>query len=267
MFKVGIVGAGNMGQAILKGLIKTSMFKPQEIVIFDIDKQKVEEMVNTYEVAAATDIRNLVNLSETVFICVKPKDFETSIMPAREFFRENHTVVSVMAGIKISQIKQVVNRGYIVRTMPNTPALIGEGVVGVAYDFEDDGIKQKVRSVLSSLGLVVEVDEPLLDTITGLSGSGPAYVFLFIDALAQGGVKMGLSYQQALQVATQTVVGSAKLLKETGEHPAVLRDRVTSPAGTTIYGIHELERRGLRDAVISAVEAATKRSRELSDKP
>lgn len=266
MFKVGIVGAGNMGQAIVKGLIKTSMFKPQEIVIFDIDRQKVEEMVNTYEVAAATDIRNLVDLSEIFFICVKPKDFESSIIPAKKFFRESHIIISVMAGIKISQIRKVVERGYIVRTMPNTPALIGEGVVGVAYDFDDTQIRRRVKSVLSSLGLVVEVDEYLLDTITGLSGSGPAYVFLFIDALAQGGVKMGLSYQQALEISIQTVVGAAKLLKESKEHPAILRDRVTSPAGTTIYGIHELERRGLRDAVISAVEAATNRSKELSDK-
>lgn len=266
MFKVGIVGTGNMGQAILKGLLNASLFKPEEIVVYDIDKHKVEDIVNSYEVAAASDIRNLINLSEIVFICVKPKDFEKSILPAQELFRDSHIVISVMAGITISQIKHIVKRGHIIRTMPNTPALIGEGVVGVAYDFEDKQIRDKVKNLLLSLGLVVEVEEPLLDTVTGLSGSGPAYVFSFIDALAQGGVKMGLSYQQALEVAIQTVIGSAKLLKESGEHPAVLRDKVTSPAGTTIYALHELEKKGLKDAVISAVETATKRSKELSNK-
>lgn len=266
MFKVGIVGAGNMGQAILRGLIQKGIFKPSEIVVYDIDRKKIEEVVDGYEVAAASDIKNLVNLSEVIFVCVKPKDFEKSIKPAVELFRDQHIIISVMAGITISQIRAVVKNGFIVRTMPNTPALIGEGVVGVAYDFDDTQTKQRVKDIISCLGLVVEVEEPLLDSITGLSGSGPAYVFSFIDAMAQGGVKMGLSYQQAVEIATQTVLGSAKLLKDSKQHPSVLRDMVTSPAGTTIYALHELEKRGFRDAVISAVETATKRSRELSDK-
>lgn len=266
MFKAGIIGIGNMGQAILKGLLQSSMFKPDEIVVYDIDKNKVYDVVDKYEVAAASDIRNLVNLSEMIFICVKPKDFEKSVLPAQDLFHDRHAVISVMAGITVQQIKQVIKKGYVVRTMPNTPALIGEGVIGVTYDFVDEGIREKVKNILSFLGVVVEVEEHLLDTITGLSGSGPAYVFSFIDAMAQGGVKMGLSYQQALEIAIQTVIGSAKLLRESGEHPAVLRDMVTSPAGTTIYGLHELEKKGMKDAVISAVEVATNRSRELSNK-
>ncbi|MCX7737796.1 MAG: pyrroline-5-carboxylate reductase [Hydrogenothermaceae bacterium] len=266
MFKVGILGVGNMGEAILNGIINSSILKPSEILIYDNNRERVETLVEKYDVAAASDVKNLVNLSEIVFLAVKPKDFKSSIESTVEFFKEDKVVVSVMAGVKIEEIMDVIKRGYVVRTMPNTPALIGEGVIGVSFGFEKEEIEFRVLKMLSSLGLVVKVEESFLDVITGLSGSGPAYVFSFIDALAQGGVKMGLPYSQALEIAIQTVIGSAKLLRESKEHPAILRDRVTSPAGTTIYGIHELEKRNFRDAIISAVERATLRSRELSDK-
>lgn len=264
MFKVGIVGVGNMGEAILRGILSKSLFSSSDIVVYDKNSERVEYIVDKYEVAAATDIRNLVNLSEIIFLCVKPKDFKQSIWEARELFTDRQTIISVMAGVTIEKLKDIIKAGHIVRTMPNTPALIGEGVIGVSFDFSDTFKKNYIKDILSSLGMVVEVEEHLLDVITGLSGSGPAYVFVFIDALAQAGVKMGLSYKQALDIATQTVIGSAKLLKETGQHPCILRDNVTSPAGTTIYALHELEKRGFRDSVISAVETATKRSKELS---
>jgi pyrroline-5-carboxylate reductase len=183
--------------------------------------------------------------------------------PVKDLFKENQILISVLAGIKIEKIKELAEKPLIVRIMPNTPALIGEGVIGVSFEKNTEK-KDYILSLLKTLGEVYEVKEELLDVITGLSGSGPAYVFNFIDALAQGGVKMGLSYDMALKIATQTVLGSARLLKESGQHPVVLRDMVTSPAGTTIYGLHELEKKNFKDAVMSAVESATKRSKELS---
>ncbi|MEZ0323726.1 MAG: pyrroline-5-carboxylate reductase [Hydrogenothermaceae bacterium] len=265
MFKIGIIGIGNMGQAILEGLIKRTVIKNTDIIIYDLDKEKVKDIVEKYEVASASDVGYLVNLSEIVFIAVKPKDFESAIKSALNYFNEDKTVISVMAGVSVNKIKSLIKNSKIVRTMPNTPALIGEGVIGVYFDFGEEKLKKEIFELLSSLGEVIEIKEELMDSITGLSGSGPAYVFTFIDALAMAGVKMGFSYQDALKIATQTVLGSAKLLKETGQHPAVLRDKVTSPAGTTIYGLHKLEEKGFKDAIISAVEEATKRSKELSN--
>lgn len=262
MFKIGVIGCGNMGQAIIKGLIEKANIKSTDIVITDVDNEKVKNLIEIYNVAGS-DINKVVNLSEIIFLAVKPKDLEKTLLPVKDKFKENQILISVLAGIKIDKIKKVVEKPFIVRTMPNTPALIGEGVIGVSFERDTDK-KEEITNLLKGLGEVYEVEEDLLDVITGLSGSGPAYVFNFIDALAQGGVKMGLPYDLALKIATSTVIGSAKLVKETGLHPVVLRDKVTSPAGTTIYGLHELEKRNFKDAVISAVESATKRSKELS---
>ncbi len=262
MFKIGVIGCGNMGQAIIKGLIEKANVKSTDIVITDIDNEKVRNLIEIYNVAGS-DINKVVSLSEIIFLAVKPKDLEKTLLPVKDKFKENQIIISVLAGVKIEKIKKIVERPSIVRTMPNTPALIGEGVIGVSFE-KDINKKEEILNLLKSLGEVYEVEEDLLDVITGLSGSGPAYVFNFIDALAQGGVKMGLPYDLALKIATDTVIGSAKLIKETGLHPVVLRDKVTSPAGTTIYGLHELEKRNFKDAVISAVESATKRSKELS---
>lgn len=262
MFKVGVIGCGNMGEAIIKGLIEKAGINPTSIVVNDINKERQNYIVEKYNVAGS-DIRKVVNLSEIVFLVVKPKDLQDSLESIKDLFKENQILISVLAGVKIEKIKSIVEKPLVVRIMPNTPALIGEGVIGVSFE-KDTEKKQEIIDLLKGLGEVFEVKEELLDVITGLSGSGPAYVFMFIDALAQGGVKMGLPYKDALKIATQTVLGAAKLLKETGEHPAVLRDAVSSPAGTTIYGLHELEKKNFKDAVISAVETATKRSRELS---
>jgi pyrroline-5-carboxylate reductase len=262
MFKIGIIGVGNMGEAILKGLIEKAGISGPEIVITDINQVRVKDIIEKYNVAG-TDIRKVVNLSEIIFLAVKPKDIESTLEPVKDLFKENQILISVLAGVKIEKIKKLAEKPLIVRIMPNTPALIGEGVIGVSLEKNTEK-KDYILSLLKTLGEVYEVKEELLDVITGLSGSGPAYVFNFIDALAQGGVKMGLSYDMALKIATQTVLGSAKLLKESGQHPVVLRDMVASPAGTTIYGLHELEKKNFKDAVMSAVESATKRSKELS---
>lgn len=261
MFKVGIIGCGNMGEALIRGL--TKKIKSTQIIVSDIDPDKVEYMVEKYNVAGTSSNKRVVENSEIIFLVVKPKDLENTLNPIKDSFSQDKVLVSSLAGIKIRQIKEIVPNTQIVRIMPNTPALVGEGAIGVTFDNVDPVKKEEILDLLKALGVVVEVDETLMDVVTGLSGSGPAYVFMFIEGLIQGGIKGGLSYQQAKELAVQTVLGAAKMLKETNEHPSVLRDKVSSPAGTTIYALHKLEEKGFKDAVISAVEEATKRSKEM----
>ncbi len=265
MFKIGIIGCGNMGEAIVRGIVKSGKVKSTQIIVSDIDPDRVEMIVEKYNVAGTTSNRRVVENSDIIFLSVKPKDLEKTVLPIKDAFKDQKTVVSVLAGVKISKIKSLIPEAVIVRSMPNTPALIGEGAIGVSFEENIDiSKKEELIEILRSLGTVVEVNEDLMDAVTGLSGSGPAYVFMFIEGLIQGGIKEGLSYNQARELAVQTVLGSARLVKETGEHPSVLRDKVSSPGGTTIYALHRLEEKGLKDAVISAVSEATKRSRELS---
>jgi len=265
MFRIGIIGCGNMGEALIKGFIEKGGVRSTDIIVSDIDPERVKQ--NRYNVAGTESNRKVVDLSQLIILAVKPKDIENTLEPLKDLFDEGKIVVSVLAGVKIERIKNILGKDIpVVRVMPNTPAVIGEGAVGISFDPVIDQEKRKeIKDLFSSVGLAIVVEESLMDAVTGLSGSGPAYVFTFIDALAQGGVKCGLSYREALDLAVQTVLGSAMLIKETGEHPSVLRDRVTSPGGTTIYGLHELEKGSLRDTVINAVESATKRSKELSE--
>jgi len=266
MFDIGVIGSGNMGEAIIRGLIQSKKVDPEKIVVSDVNQYRLDFIIDKYGIAGVNNNARLAKLSKIIFLAVKPKDIEKVAEEIKENLSEDKIVVSVLAGIKIEKLKNLLGENTkIVRVMPNTPAIVGEGAIGVAFDnniSEDE--KELIIDLLKTLGEVFIVDESLLDAITGLSGSGPAYVFTFIDALAQGGVKNGLPYDTALKLAVQTVLGSAKLLKELDEHPAVLRDKVTSPAGTTIYGLHELEKKSFRDAVISAVDSATKRSKDLS---
>ncbi len=263
MFKVGIIGGGNMGEAIIRGLINSKTVKEQDIIVSDISQERLDYLVNKYNIAGTDSSSRVSSLSDIVILAVKPKDAESVLSPIKENLK-GKILISVLAGTKIQKLKSLVPEAKIVRVMPNTPALIGEGAIAVSFE-EDISQQEKetVLNLLKPLVEVIEVNESLMDVVTGLSGSGPAYVFTFIDALAQGGVKGGLSYQDALNLAVQTVLGAAKLLKETGEHPAVLRDKVTSPSGTTIYGLHALEKGSFRSTVINAVEEATKRSKEL----
>ncbi|WP_457643525.1 pyrroline-5-carboxylate reductase [Persephonella sp.] len=264
MFKVGLIGAGNMGEAIVRGLVNSNTVKSTEIIVSDIDRNRIDTLVERYNVAGTTSNKRVVENSQTIFLAVKPKDLQKTLEPLKDSFKEGQILISVLAGIPVEKIQEITDRPYIVRIMPNTPALIGEGAIGLAYGTLPEEKKEEIKKLLQVLGTVVEVDESLMDAVTGLSGSGPAYVFMFIEGLIQGGIKQGLSHQQARELAVQTVIGAAMMIKETGEHPAVLRDMVSSPAGTTIHGLHVLEEKGLKDAVISAVEKATERSRQLA---
>ena len=203
-----------------------------------------------------------------VVLSVKPQAMNRLLEEIKPALDESKLVISIAAGVPIEAIERKVGHGIrIIRTMPNTPALVGAGATALApgeHATEADLVQAK--ALFEAVGMAVVVEEPLLDAVTGLSGSGPAYIFLIIEALADGGVKAGLARDQAQELAAQTVLGSAKLLIETGEHPGRLKDQVTSPGGTAIAGLHTLEAGGLRTTLMDAVEVATNRSRELGKK-
>ncbi len=263
--RLAIIGGGNMGEAILKGLIAAQLIKAQQITVTDVIETRLVYLRETYTVQVLTDNAKAVAPADLVIVAVKPQDMAHTIQGIGPVVDERKVVISIAAGVPTAKIESAFGKPVrVVRVMPNTPALVLAGAAGLCAGSHARPADLEVARVLfEALGRTVVVAEYLMDAVTGLSGSGPAYIFVLIEALADGGVKMGLTREAALTLAAQTVYGSAKLLLETGLHPGELKDRVTSPAGTTIAGLHALEERAFRGAVIDAVERATIRSREL----
>jgi pyrroline-5-carboxylate reductase len=262
---IGFLGTGNMAEALIKGLIAAGVVEPQQIHGSDPRRERCDEMTSKYGIHATTRNEDVVRQSEIVVLSVKPQILPKVLDEVAPHLKPHALVISVAAGMPIAAIERRLAAGTrVVRTMPNTPALIGAGATAIAagQHAKDDDV-EATRSIFAAVGMTVVLDESQLDAVTGLSGSGPAYVFLIIEALSDAGVKMGLSRYNATALAAQTVHGSAKLLLETNEHPGRLKDMVTSPGGTAIAGLHTLEAGGLRTTLINAVEAATNRSREL----
>jgi pyrroline-5-carboxylate reductase len=264
--RLGFIGAGNMGEALLKGLLKTQ--KPEQIRLSARRPERVAELEKTYGVKGGSNLE-VASCSEVLLLCVKPQILD-QVLRGLQIPPET-LVISVAAGVPIAAIERRLHQGpgshpRVVRAMPNTPATVGAGATGIAlseHATEADLVTAKM--VFDSVGLTVVLEESQLDAVTGLSGSGPAYLFLIIEALSDAGVKVGLSRRASMQLAAQTVLGSAKLLIESGQHPGMLKDGVTSPGGTAIAGLHTLEAGGLRNVLMNAVEAATRRSRELGE--
>ncbi len=259
---VGFVGAGNMAGALVRGLVAAGL-PPHRIVISDLDETKVGVLVAETGARRAESAAEVARDASVVILAVKPG----AMSPVLESVKEAaHPLwISVAAGVSTARLEAVLDAdARVVRAMPNTPALVRSGataICGGTRATEED--LSLAELLLGATGLVVRVPEAQMNAVTGLSGSGPAYVMLVIEALADGGVRAGLPRDVALALATQTVLGSATLLKETGLHPGELKDSVTSPGGTTIAGIEELELRGVRGALMSAVARATERAREL----
>lgn len=262
--KIGFIGAGRMAQALAGGIVGSGICQAEEITIADPNADAVEAFRGSVgNVTLADDNVQCAAQQELLFLAVKPQYF-ASAAEGINLSGTSTTVVSVMGGIQMQSIADALGTQQIIRVMPNTPCLVAAGACGMSAANEvDAAVLQRVHEMLVSMGKVVQVEEYQLDAITGLSGSGPAYVFTFIEALADGGVLMGLSREHALLLAAQTVYGAARMVIESGDHPAVLRDRVASPGGTTIRGIQALEEGGIRAAVIDAVQCATERSQEL----
>jgi len=262
---IAFLGAGNMAEALLKGLLRANVAVPGEILCTDRRLDRLQELSARYGVRTSSDNRAATAEAGVVVLSVKPQVMNRLLGEIAPALDASKLVISIAAGVPLAAIERKVGHGVrIVRVMPNTPALVGAGATAISPG--DHAVEEDVaatKALFDAVGRTVIVDETLLDAVTGLSGSGPAYVFLVIEALADAGVKVGLDRRTAQDLAAQTVLGSAKLLIETGEHPGRLKDQVTSPGGTAIAGLHTLEAGGLRTTLMNAVEAATKRSHEL----
>ncbi|HTP29521.1 MAG TPA: pyrroline-5-carboxylate reductase [Anaeromyxobacteraceae bacterium] len=264
---IAFLGAGNMAEALVKGLLRAHVAEPREIICCDRREERGPELIQRYGVRFLKSNLEAVEESGIIVLSVKPQVMNKLLEEIAPSLDDRKLVISIAAGVPIAAIERKVGRGVrIIRTMPNTPALVGAGATALSAGERatQDDLKQ-ARALFDAIGKSVVVDEPLLDAVTGLSGSGPAFIFLLIEALSDGGVKVGLPRAVAQDLAAQTVLGSAKLLIETGEHPGRLKDQVTSPGGTAIAGLHTLEAGGLRTTLMDAVEAATRRSRELGE--
>ncbi|WP_375510032.1 pyrroline-5-carboxylate reductase [uncultured Nostoc sp.] len=267
--KFGLIGGGVMGEALLSRLIALGIYQSSEVIVSEPLSSRLDFLKQQYDVAVTTDNSEVfAQVKEVVFLAVKPQVFSaiTQELTNIDIINREHSplIISILAGVPLSQLEAAFVQLPIIRAMPNTPATVGAGITAICSGaYTSPKHHQIAQRVFSAVGEVVEVSEGLMDAVTGLSGSGPAYVALLVEALADGGVSAGLPRAIANQLALQTVLGTAKLLHETKMHPAELKDRVTSPGGTTIAGIAKLEQAGFRSALIEAVKAATQRSQEL----
>lgn len=263
--KISFLGGGNMAEALIKGLLSSGAARPVQITATDISADRLDHLKKSYGIIIQHDNRAAAEEADVVILCVKPQAMDrlmTEIAPAVD---STKLVISIAAGVTIERIERALQKGpRVIRVMPNTPALVLAGAAALSPGGSATEADLSVaQEIFGSVGRIAIVDERLMDAVTGLSGSGPAYVFTIIEALADAGVKAGIPRSIALELSAQTVFGAAKMVLETGEHPGKLRDMVTSPGGTTIAGLHELEKGRLRAVIMNAVEAATARSREL----
>ncbi len=262
--KIGFIGGGNMAEAIIKGLLATSL-SAENITVFEPNASRRTYLQDTFGIALASNNLQLVADCDITILAIKPQIVAAVLQEMVAGYNDSKLIISILAGVTTTTIEQLLaSNPRVVRVMPNTPALIGEGASAICRgqhaSLEDLLLVQQLFQAVSKVELV---EEWQMDAVTGLSGSGPAYVYTVIEALADGGVREGLQRKVAHELAVQTVIGAAMLVRETKEHPAVLRDQVCSPGGTTIAGVSSLETNGLRNALIEAVSAAAARSREL----
>jgi pyrroline-5-carboxylate reductase len=263
--KIAFVGGGQMAEAIIGGLLAGHVCRPELLWATDPVPARCDRLKSQFAVRVGSDNRQAVAWADVVLLAVKPQVLPQVLGEVGGDLL-HVLVISIAAGVTIRSItNQAMGAQRIIRAMPNMPALVREGITALAWtDTITEGDKEIARAIFQAVGRVLPIEERLMDAVTGLSGSGPAYVFQAIEALADGGVKMGLPRQTAEVLAAQTVLGAAKMVLESGEHPAKLKDRVASPGGTTIAGLHRLEEGRFRATLMGAVEAATKRSQELA---
>jgi pyrroline-5-carboxylate reductase len=252
-----------MGEALLSRLIDQQLYLPDRIWVSDPQAQRQNFLASQYQVNVTADNQAIVNDADILLLAIKPQVFDAVVAPLK-LERSDQLIVSILAGVPLQRLEKAFPNQPVIRAMPNTPSTVGAGMTAIAPgNHAQFSHLQTARQLFEAVGAVVEVPESSIDAVTGLSGSGPGYVAVMIEAMIDGGVAVGLPRATATQLAIQTVLGTAELLKTTGIHPAELKDRVTSPGGTTIAGISQLEKAGFRSAVIEAVRSAYERSREL----
>ena len=260
--KVGFIGGGNMASAMIGGMIQKGVVSADDILVSVRTEKSVERLTNQFGVQATTENEAVVAGSDLVFLAVKPNQIKNIINLVKNFISPEKIIVSILPGKSLQWLGTEIGKPTkLIRTMPNTPALVGEGMTGVCANLVTEEELQLVLPLLKSFGRAEVVPEYLMDTVTGVSGSSPAYVFLFLEALADAAVAEGMPRKQAYEFAAQSVLGSAKMLLETGMHPGELKDMVCSPGGTTIEAVAVLEREKLRSAVIDATRACIRKSK------
>jgi pyrroline-5-carboxylate reductase len=262
---IGFVGAGNMAEALIRGLVQGGIVPADSIIASGPRRERLDELRATYGIHTTADNAAVPGRAQIIVLSVKPQILEKVAREIGPAMQPDRLVISVAAGVDSAAIESHLFDGArVVRAMPNTPALVRAGATAISRGRHATATDlAEAKLIFDAVGMTVMLDEIHLDAVTGLSGSGPAYIFLILEALADAGVKVGLSRRNAQQLAAQTVMGSAKMLLETDEHPGRLKDMVTSPGGTAIAGLHTLEEGGLRTTLMNAVETATKRAREL----
>ena len=262
---LGFIGCGNMAQAMLKGILAKGLYAKEDIIVSRRSETVLRQIQDELGVQTTTDNRKVAAEADVLILAVKPHQFAEVIAEIREVVKEETLVISIAAGQSIAGIERMFGKAIrLVRTMPNTPALVLAGATGVCFnDQVDETGKEQAVALFESFGVVEIVSESMIDTVIGVSGSSPAYVFMFIEAMADAAVADGMPREQAYQLAAQSVMGSAKMVLETGRHPGELKDMVCSPGGTTIEAVRVLEERGLRSAVIEGQRACVKKAREM----
>jgi pyrroline-5-carboxylate reductase len=263
--KIGVIGAGKIGSAIARGVLRSGLVKKENLMASDVSDELRQAIVKELDIKATPDNGELCNFADIVILAVKPQMVDPVAREIAKKLGKAKLLVSVAAGVPMVRIQTQLEPGArVVRVMPNIPCVVGAGAAGFAGGSHATAADlEKVGAILNSFGVGLAVEEKYLDAVTGLSGSGPAYVFMFMEALADGGVQVGLSREVALKLAMQTVYGAARMALESNKHLGELRDEVTSPGGTTIAGIYAMEQKGFRGTVMGAVVSATRRSQEL----
>jgi pyrroline-5-carboxylate reductase len=264
MTTIGFIGAGKMAEALIKAIINAKIAKSGNIIASDMNRKRLAKM-KELKIKSTDDNKQIVKKANVIFLAVKPQNMNDVLNEIKDKITEKHLIVSIAAGIKIKQIQDTIKGDIrVIRVMPNTPCVVGEMAAGFATGryVKDKDIKL-VASILNSAGKAFVVCEDMLDAVTGLSGSGPAFLAHILESMIEGGVKQGLSKDVATELAMQTMIGTGKLLQETGLSPKELIDIVSSPGGTTVAGRKVLERSNIKKVLIKTIEAATKRSKEL----
>jgi pyrroline-5-carboxylate reductase len=259
------LGTGQMAEAIMRGVIAAGLVTPEQIIGSDVRADRLQQLTRDIGIRTTTDNREAARGGQVILLSVKPQDVKLVLSGAGDAISTDQVVVSIAAGVTVATLESALGPGVpVIRVMPNTPCLVGAGMAAIARGTHATADHEAMAlSLFNAAGRAVSLPESAIDAVTGLSGSGPAFIAMVIEALADGGVRAGLPRDVAMMLATQTTYGTALMIRETGHHPGVVKDMVSSPGGTTIAGVHALEKGGLRAALMDAVVDATNRSKEL----
>lgn len=262
---IGFIGGGNMGGAMIGGLIKSELYAPEEVMVYDVYQPAADALREKFEVTIMNDVKALIRESQTIVLSVKPQVLPSVLKEVGSEVTKDKLIISIAAGITLERLEAMTSKdNKIVRVMPNTPALVGAGMAGVCTNINvSEAEKQEVLKIFKSFGEAELIPEKLIDAVVGVSGSSPAYVYMFIEALADGAVMEGMPRSQAYTFAAQAVLGSAKMVLDTKRHPGDLKDMVCSPGGTTIDAVKALEDNGFRATVMEAVHVAAEKNRNM----